>query len=72
MTLYEFRALNDIDQANAVWDNGTHLGTRVEEGQSVLLYNVCDFYVEVFYSNGLNEITQLKAFKTTKLLEPYL
>jgi hypothetical protein len=71
MTLYEFIALTDGEQANAVW-NGTFLDIRTDRNCKVLLYDLGNFYVEVTYSPSIKEITRLRPFKTTALLQPYL
>lgn len=71
MTLYQFRALDINEQANAVWE-GTFLDSRVEAIYNVHLYNVGDFYVEVYYSNKLNEIVKIRAFRSTSFIEVYL
>jgi hypothetical protein len=71
MTLYQFSALAINEQANAVWD-GTLLDSRVEAIYHVHLYAVGDFYVEVYYSNKLNEIVKIRPFRYTSLIQPYL
>lgn len=71
MTLYQFRALDINEQASAVW-GGTFLDSRVEAIYDVHLYNVGDFYVEVYYSNKLNEIVKIRPFRYTSLIQPYL
>lgn len=71
MTLYQFRLLDQDEQAGAVWD-GTFLETRFEPGYKILLYAVGDFYVEVYYSDTLNEITRIRPFRYVDILKPYL
>lgn len=71
MTLYEFIALDELEQAEAVW-NGVHLGDRQEGECTVLLYQIDSFYVEVFYHPGSNRVTKFRPFKTLDLLQPYL
>jgi hypothetical protein len=71
MTLYEFRMLEQDQHANAVWD-GVFIDSRPDGEGSVALYDLGGFYVEVFYDNVNNKITVIKAFKTTKMLAPYL
>jgi hypothetical protein len=48
MTLYQFNALNEIEQAEAVWD-GVFVGDREDEEHRILLYQIDSFYVEVYY-----------------------
>lgn len=47
MTLYEFNALDEMEQAEAVWD-GVHIGERFDEEHNILLYHIDKFYVEAF------------------------
>lgn len=71
ITLYNFIAMNETEQANAVW-NGTYLGDRFECDYVIQLYTVSTFYVEVFYDPKENKIIRFRPFKTNKLLDPYL
>lgn len=71
MTVYEFLAFDEMEQAEAVW-SGTLLATRTEGKHQVLLYAIDSFYVEVFYHPEYNVIRKLRPFRETSLLEPYL
>jgi hypothetical protein len=71
LSLEEFNALNEFDQAEAIWD-GTFLAEREENGLVVRLYSLGTFYGEVFYDTYTNKILRLKAFNTTSELVPYL
>jgi hypothetical protein len=72
VTLYQFIALDEDPQAEALWDCGVHLANREHGEHTVLLYQLDGFYVEVFYQKKLNAITRLRPFATTNLLQPYL
>jgi hypothetical protein len=39
MTLYEFIALDEMEQAEAVWD-GVHIADREDEEHRILLYQI--------------------------------
>jgi hypothetical protein len=71
VTLYEFKALPEIEQAEAVW-SGIFLDYRDEELYRILLYGLDSFYVEVYYHALNNLISHFCSFTTTRLLEPYL
>jgi hypothetical protein len=71
LSLKEFNALDQHDQAAAIW-NGTFLADREENGLVVRLYSLGTFYGEVFYDAHTNKILRLKAFDTTSQLTPYL
>jgi len=71
MTLFEFIGLDINQQAEYVWQ-GKHVDTRHEGDFEILLYNVGDFYAEVFYDNNIREITHIKGFKAISNLAPYI
>ena len=71
MTLYDFIALNETQQAEATWE-GVFLGHRQDEEHKVLLYAIDAFYVEVYYHSNLIVIRKIRAFSSTTLLKPYL
>jgi hypothetical protein len=71
MTLYDFRALDEMEQQAAFWD-GVHIGERADGDHWILLYQIDSFYVEVFYDKVKNVIVKYTAFQTTERLKPYL
>ncbi|MGN6615110.1 MAG: hypothetical protein ACTHKC_08710 [Candidatus Nitrosocosmicus sp.] len=71
MTLYQFNALNETNQAEAIW-NGMFLTHREDRMFRILLYQIDSFYVEVYYQKQKNFLSHFRAFTTTRLLEPYL
>jgi hypothetical protein len=48
MTLYQFKAMDEMEQAEAVWD-GVFIADREDEEHKILLYQIDAFYVEVYY-----------------------
>jgi hypothetical protein len=71
MTFNEFQVLDPTRQGQALQE-GTFLECRYDHGYVVALYAVHNFFVEAYYSHTLNEIFQLKPFKSIHELEPYL
>ena len=71
MTLYEYILMDDDKQKRVLWD-GVYLSVRFEGDNTVQLYSLGSFYVEVYYSPGKNKILKVRPFKSTKPLEPYL
>jgi len=71
MTLYEFNALDLTEKAEAVW-RGTFLAEREADGLVVQLYALTGCYVEVFYDQSANKISDFQAFTNKQLLAPYL
>lgn len=42
MNLYEYLALNPLEQANAIWDKGTFMAHRNDELSDYALYEIGD------------------------------
>jgi hypothetical protein len=71
MALYQLITLDEMEQAEAVWE-GVHIAGREDEDQRILLYQIDSFYVEVFYHKGYNVIRKFRPFAPVNQLEPYL
>lgn len=71
MTLYHFLGLDINHQAEYVWQ-GKFIDNRTEGNYHILLYNLGDFYAEVFYDSTLNKISHIKGFKAVSHLAPYV
>jgi len=71
MTLYQFNAVDEMEQAETVWAS-VHIGERRDEEHNIVLYQRDDFYVEVYHHKQLNVIRRIRAFKNTSQLEPYV
>jgi hypothetical protein len=48
MTLYQFLAMDEMEQQEAIWE-GVLIADRQDEEHRILLYQIDGFYVEVFY-----------------------
>ena len=70
MTLNEFNALSIQERQTTI--TGLFLADRRVAGQTAALYSVGNFFVEVWYDGGRNELTLMAAFDSPGLLEPYL
>ena len=57
-TLAEFSALSFQDQVVAVWEYGTYIATRYEEEDTVGLYHMNGFFVELYYDNHVNKLCE--------------
>jgi hypothetical protein len=71
MTLYQFNQLDEMEQAEAVWD-GVHIGERQDEEHTILLYQLGSFYVEAYYHREHNALRRFRSFSSTEQLAPYL
>jgi hypothetical protein len=71
LTLDDFNAPNETEQAEAIWQ-GTFLADREENGLTVRLYSLNNFYGEMFYNAHTNKLLGLRAFNAINELAPYL
>jgi hypothetical protein len=72
MTLYQFKALDEFEQHEVLWDKGVFITHRAEAGCTLMLYQIDGFYVELTYDSDMNKIVGLRSFLNTNRLEPYL
>ena len=72
MNLHEFRSLPEDQQSALLYEEGVYVGKRKENGKAILLYQLEDFYAEIFYRNYREYICHIKCFLSTDLLHPYL
>lgn len=72
MTLQQFRARPLHVQERLLINNGIFLFERKAVGVKVLLYQLADFYVEVFYDTTQAKVCLVKSFTEMDGLEPYL
>ena len=71
MNSEQFNRLNYTKKTEAVL-KGTFLADRLSEHHYIKLYNLDNFYVEVFYDDRSHLITHFKAFEHTLFALPYL
>lgn len=71
MNLYEFNILNTHNKLELVWAHGNFIDTHYSETESVNLYGLDKFYVDVVYDPKTNEIIDVRSFKTGACLEKY-
>jgi len=71
MTLYEFNSLTLEEKQAAVWEKGTFLDNHITEHEKCNCYAIDKFFVEVAYNPEFNTITELRSFKSGKLLDKY-
>ena len=71
MTPGEFESLNYTQKTEAVL-KGTFLADRLTEHEYVKLYNLDNFYIEVFFDDRSHLITHFRSFEHTMFVLPYL
>ena len=70
--LAEFKKLSLKQQLDMLYNDGVHIGKRVIEGQTVILYQLNDFYAEVYFTEYRKEVDKLLTSKSTDIIHPYL
>jgi hypothetical protein len=71
MTLFGFLLLSKEKQIDAALKS-VYLDVRVRDSFVILLFDLGGFYAEMYYASSPNKIVKFTAFKSTKLLAPYL
>ena len=72
MKLYQFKFLNEAEQAETIKMHGIYLGERTEEQYTFKLFQIDDFYVEEKWHTAFNERRALTSFVSIQNLQPYL
>jgi len=72
MKLTDFNLLDEIKQAEALLNYGVLVAERMYKNFTIFLYQVNQFYVEVYYHNTFSIIQGFRGFENTNALEPYL
>ena len=71
ISLFHFIGLDLNQKAEYVWQ-GSHIATRTDSEHRILLYNLGEYYAEVFYNAETNEIINIKGFRANSHLVPYM
>ena len=71
MSPSQFHNLDEAEQAEVIWE-GKHIADRQDEDHNILLYQIKDLYVEVYYHKEYNVIRRFEAFTKDELLDIYL
>ena len=66
------KQLEEMKQADIIWERGALIGKRADGFYKVLLFQVDAFYAEIFYHTHFNVIIKIRTFSNTDQLEPYL
>lgn len=68
----EFKTLDKYTQVAVAQEEGTIIGKRIDSDDLLILYQLDNFYVELYYLHDLSEIYAIYHTESDKLLEPYL
>jgi hypothetical protein len=72
MTLHHFKALAQDKQRKALLQRGSFVADRTTDAFCVYLFQIDQFYVEIFFIRESDEIVWIKSFECIDELEPYL
>ena len=72
MNCMDFKYQQKKVKQELLFQNGVFLGQRDEKEFSILLYQIDNFYVEVYFDKEEKEIGYMRAFTTLCDLDPYL
>jgi hypothetical protein len=73
MTLDEFALLNDTRQAETLLEHGIFLADRLYKNFSIFLYQLDNFYVEVYHNRRYDIMQGMRCFEDDEAaLQPYL
>lgn len=72
MTLDEFTLLNETKQAQTLLKKGIFLTERLYKNFSILLYQLDNFYVEVYHNLRFDVMQGMRCFEDDEALQPYL
>lgn len=66
------KQMEEMKQADIIWEKGALICMRKEGFYKILLFQVDAFYAEIFYHTHFNVIIKIRTFSDTEQLEPYL
>jgi hypothetical protein len=72
MTLYDYNLLTEKKQLDLLYENGVFIGKQKKMDQTIVLFQLDGFYVEVFYKKYRYFISKIRCFTSTDRLAPYL
>ena len=72
MDLYRFNYQDIQGRAALIWRYGTFIEFREEEAYRIILYDMGNFYAELWYDADLNHLKHARGFKSWACLEAYL
>lgn len=61
-----------MEQHEAIWEHGVHIGERIEGEYKIILYQLFSFYAELYYHMEYNVLRRLRSFSSTECLDAYI
>lgn len=72
MTITDFTTLTLADQLEYLYAEGVYLSKRDVDGAKVILYQVNQLYVEIFYTDYRRTVSRIQCSGSTDVLNAYL
>jgi hypothetical protein len=72
ISLADFLKLGMDEQVELLHRDGTYVGKREVNSQVAVLFQLHDFYAEIWYLDYRRHIDRIRASASTELLLPYL
>lgn len=72
MTLSEYNRLDQVEQFEALYNYGIHIADRADNDYCIILFQLHNFYVELFFHIEQNALKKLRSFSNIDLIKPYL
>jgi hypothetical protein len=70
--LIEYNELTQDQQLNLLHRDGVYVGKRKVDKQTVVLFQLYGFYVEVFYKQYRRQIDHTTATNDVSIVQPYI
>jgi hypothetical protein len=72
MTVTEFTLLDETTQTEILIEHGIFLTERLYKNFAILLYQIDNFYVEVYHNIRFNVMQGMRSFEDDEALQPFL
>ena len=72
MDFYQFNHCDIPGRASLIWEHGIFIEFRDQQEFRIILYDMGNFYAELWYDSDMNHVQLARGFKSINCLEPYL
>lgn len=70
--LQDFLLLSESEKLELLYRDGAHVGKRKVDGNTVILFQLYGFYVEIHYKEYRQVVDKMETSDSTEILQPYL
>ena len=72
VSISEFNSLTMDEKAWHLWHGACFLHVFEKDGYRINLFYLSNYYIELWYSISENKVETIRAFRSVRLLEPFL